>query len=280
MTIKAGAFKLDYSKRTLLMAVANLTPDSFSKDGLLVKFKTPQARVNHIKALVAQGADIIDIGAESTRPNASLVSSREEISRLIPILKSVVPQINIPVSVDSYKTDVIHAALDQGVSIVNNVQGLKLSKALLKMVCDYNAALVIMHMRGTPKSMQQKVKYSDLMGNIITDLKASIDFCLDFGLKKDRIIIDPGIGFAKTAEQNVQIVNQLNLLKKLKTPILVGTSRKSFLGHITGDMNKDRLAATAASVALSIVHGANLVRVHDVAFMKDVIKVSDSILYS
>jgi dihydropteroate synthase len=275
MHIVAGGHIIDSSKRTLIMGIVNLTPDSFSKDGLLHNSSSPKAHVRFIKKLIANGADIIDIGAESSRPGALKVSSKEEIKRLIPTLKVLIPSVSVPVSVDSYKTEVIHAALDCGVSIVNNIQGLKLTKSLLKLVKDYNAAIVLMHMRGSPRTMQQKTRYKNLLADIHADLKSSIDFCLDFGLKKDRIIIDPGFGFAKDAMQNIQLLQQLSTFKKFHIPILVGTSRKSFLGKALGDIQKDRLAATAASVSVSIINGANIVRVHDVAFMKDVATITD-----
>ncbi len=259
------------------MGIVNLTPDSFSHDGLLKKNKDPQIHVKFIKKLISQGADIIDIGAESTRPGAKKITSKEEIKRLLPTLKVLIPNINVPVSLDSYKLDVIHAALDSGVSIINNIQGLKVTKGLLKLIRDYKVALVLMHMRGTPQNMHLKASYDDVLNDIMTELEGALDFCLDFGLKKDRIIIDPGIGFAKSPEQNNHVLKHLNMFSAFNVPILVGTSRKSFLGKAVGNMEKDRLAATAASVSVSILKGANIVRVHDVAFMKDVITVTDLI---
>lgn len=259
------------------MAVVNMTPDSFSNDGLLKRKFSPQRVVAHVNSLIDQGADIIDVGAESCRPGASRISSRSEISRLFPALRMIAKGSSVPVSIDSYKTDVIHAALDCGVSIVNNIQGLKKNKSLLKLVQQYNAAIVLMHMKGTSRNMHQKTSYRDLIKEIVGDLRSSLEFCLDFGIKKDRIIIDPGIGFSKTPQQNIDIIKHLDRFSCLRVPILVGPSRKSFLGKALKDMNKNRLAATAASVSASILHGAKIVRVHDVAFMKDVITITDLI---
>jgi dihydropteroate synthase len=273
--LKARQHELVLKDRTLLMAVVNLTPDSFSRDGRLGH---PSSHVRTIKKLIIDGADIIDLGAESTRPGAKSISVKEELNRLIPSLTQLAKQINVPISVDTTKSEVVQAALDAGASIINDIQGTTLNKPILKMVRDYKAAIVLMHMRGNPRTMQKKASYKNLLKEIIEELKVSVEKCLDMGIKKDRIIIDPGIGFAKDALQNLEIIKNLHQLQSLGCSILIGPSRKSFIGHITSKDVEDRLMGTAAAVSLGIACGAHIVRVHDVKEMKDVILVTDSII--
>ena len=256
----------------------NLTPDSFSKDGRLSVSNNLGAHVRYAQKLIAQGADIIDIGGESTRPGAQPISVQEEIKRIIPTIKRLAVQSSIPISVDTYKPDVAKAGLDAGAVMINNIMGIKPERRLLIMVREYNASIVLMHMRGTPANMQKKTKYKNLILDMIADLRHSVENCLEIGIKKDRIIIDPGIGFAKTPEQNLEILNRLNEFKILRRPILVGTSRKSFIGKVLKREVKDRCWGTAAAVAMSISQGANIVRVHDVKEMKDVAMLTDAII--
>jgi dihydropteroate synthase len=276
--LKACGHKLVLKDRTLLMAIVNLTPDSFSGDGRLSKANTPLNHIRLIKSLIEDGADIIDLGAESTRPGAKPVSVKEESDRLIPVLTKLAKEICVPISVDTSKTKIVQAALDAGASIINNIQGTNLDHSMLKMVCNYKAAIVLMHMRGDPRTMQKKASYKNLLNEIIQELRASVEKCLEMGIKKDRIIIDPGIGFAKDAKQNLEIIKNLSQLHKLGCPVLIGPSRKSFIGHITGKDVNNRLMGTAAAVSLGIANGAQIVRVHDVKEMKDVILVTDSII--
>ena len=275
--IRAGRFVIDVQARPLLMAIVNLTPDSFSQDGYLRHKSSPKVYAKRAMSLVEQGADILDVGAQSTRPGAYTVGAKEEIRRLLPTLKELMPQAKVPVSVDSFHLDVIHAALDLGVSIVNNVRGLSINKKILRLLIQYDAAIVLMHMRGTPRSMQRHARYRNVTRDVLSELKDSVDFCLDFGLKKDKIIIDPGIGFSKDAEQSLILLNHIHDFVRLGFPVLVGPSRKSFLGRTLGDMDKDRTMATAASVALAVDRGAHIIRVHDVASMKDVMTVAQAI---
>lgn len=275
--LKARHYELDLKDRTLLMAVVNLTPDSFSKDGRLFKGNNPSGNLRFINQLIKEGADIIDLGAESSRPGALKISVEDELNRLIPTLIEAAKTIKIPISVDTYKSQVAQAALDAGASIINNIRGAQLERALLKMIRDYNAAIVLMHMRGNPRTMQKKSSYKNLIKEIIEELNVSVEKCLGFGIKKDRIIIDPGLGFSKTSEQNFEILKNLNRLHVLGCPILVGPSRKSFIAHVTGK-EEDRLMGTAAAVSLGIAYGAHMVRVHDVKEMRDVVKVADAII--
>jgi len=267
--------------QTRIMGIVNLTPDSFSGDGQLAggndKINTA-ACLKYAHKLIREGADILDIGGESTRPGAPPVSLKEEIRRVIPILKALIPQVKVPVSIDTYKIEVARRALDSGVSIVNNIRGTQASLGFLKMVRDYGASIVIMHMRGVPSTMQTKAHYKDLIGEIIKELKISIEKCLGVGIKKDRIIVDPGIGFSKTTEHNLVLIDHLDRLDVLHCPILLGTSRKSFIGNVLNKDSGHRLMGTAASVTAGILRGAHIVRVHDVKELKETVRVTDAIL--
>ena len=272
---------LSLGHETRIMGIVNLTPDSFSGDGQL---KGPKGK-NHTAAclryarkLIREGADILDVGGESTRPGARGVSSGEETRRVIGVLKALIPQTQVPVSIDTYKIDVAQRALDAGVSIVNNIRATQSSRAFLKMVRDYRASIVIMHMRGVPATMQTHTYYKNLIGEIIKELKISIEKCLEIGIKKDRIIVDPGIGFAKTFEQNFALINHLDDLHILRCPILLGTSRKSFIGDLLHTDVHSRLMGTAATVTAGILRGAHIVRVHDVKALKETARVTDAIL--
>jgi len=279
--LHAGNRILSLGHETRIMGIVNLTPDSFSGDGQL---KASKGKVNvaaclrYARKLIREGADILDIGGESTRPGARRISSEEEISRVIPVLEALIPQVKIPVSIDTYKIDVAQRALDAGVSIVNNIRGTRSSPAFLKMVRDYGASIVIMHMRGVPATMQRHTYYKDLIGEIIKELKISIEKCLGVGIKKDRIIVDPGIGFAKTFEQNFALINHLDELNALHCPVLLGTSRKSFIGDVLHKDVHSRLMGTAATVTAGILRGAHIVRVHDVKALKGTSRVTDAIL--
>ncbi len=277
--IPANGFRLNLKKRTALMAIVNLTPDSFSGDGLLGKMGIDFIE-RHIYGLVKDGADIIDIGGESTRPGARVVSAQEEISRTIPVIKRIARKIKIPISIDTYKPEVAKRALDAGASIVNNIKGVQNNPAMLRIVKRFGAALVLMHIKGNPKTMQRKPEYKDLLGEIIGALKKSVDIACSWGIKSEKIILDPGIGFGKTLGQNLEIIQRLAELKSLGKPILIGVSRKSFIGRIAGCPLKERLFGTAAAVAQAVINGANIVRVHDCRSMKQVVKLTDSILYN
>ena len=278
IVINARGRRLVLGERTMVMGVVNLTPDSFSGDGRLLRARDPVFHCDFAIRLVNEGADIIDLGGESTRPRAASVSVTEEIKRVVPVITLLRKRTNAFISVDTSKIEVARRALDAGADIVNNVMGLNLSKAFLKTIKDYDAALVVMHMRGTPRTMQSKTKYKSVVVDILDELFTSLEKCLDSGIKSDKIIIDPGIGFAKTVEQNLLILKDLKKFKVLKRPILVGTSRKSFIGKILSADVGDRLWGTAATVAAGILNGAHIIRVHDVKAMKQVAVLTDAIL--
>ena len=278
-SVRARNFSIALGEKTSLMGILNITPDSFSKDGVLKKYGYDvQKNIEAAQRIIHAGANIIDIGGESTRPNSQPISEHEELKRIIPTINTLAKKIKIPISVDTYKETVAQHALDNGASIINNIMGTKITKQFLQMVKSYSAAIVLMHMRGTPQTMQKKTNYTNLISEIIVELQKSIEKCLEAGIKSDRIIIDPGIGFAKTADQNFEILKKLGEFKTLKQPILIGTSRKSFIGKILGNDADERLFGTMATVCSSILSGAHIVRVHDVKAVHDAAQVTDAIL--
>ena len=278
-TVIASSYRLSLGQHTRVMGIVNTTPDSFSQDGCMRKSDgTRSTALALARKHIREGADIIDIGGESTRPGAKRVSVKEEINRVLPAITSLVKKIKIPISIDTYKPPVAKAALDAGASIVNNIMGTKPDLDLLKMIKKYNAAIILMHIRGTPRMMQKNIHYRDLTAEIVSSLKKSIEKCLEIGIKSDRIIIDPGIGFGKTVEHNLEILNRLGDFKRLRRPLLVGTSRKSFIGKVLNKDVRHRLIGTAASVCASILKGAHIVRVHDVKAIKEVVTMTDAII--
>jgi len=262
-------------ERTLLMGILNVTPDSFSDGG---KYLDPDRAFARAIELEEQGADIIDVGAESTRPGSTRVSEAEELRRLIPVLKRLRGKLTVPVSVDTYKSAVAEKALEHGAEIVNDPSGLTFDAQLARTVSNRNAALVINHMRGTPESWAKLPPLKDVMGSILHDLDASVHRAVRSGVDRARIVVDPGLGFGKRKEQNAEILARLGELAALELPILAGPSRKSFLSK--PDQGAEALLeyATAAAVTAAIFGGAHIVRVHDVAGMKVVAQVADQIL--
>jgi dihydropteroate synthase len=267
-----GALKLGH--RTLIVGVLNVTPDSFSDGG---QYLEPARAVDRAIQLEEEGADIIEIGGESTRPGSARISAEEELARILPVLERLSGSLRVPISVDTYKSQVARAALDLGASIINDVSALRFDPSLARVAQSQGAALVLMHMRGEPATMQQLEPSPDILSEIELDLGRAVRLAEDAGVRRDRIILDPGIGFGKTFEQNLEILNNLDRLARMGLPLMVGTSRKSFIGHLTGKPPSERLWGTAASVAAAILKGAHLVRVHDVREMADVVRVADAI---
>lgn len=277
--VTAGPYSLQLGKRTQVMGIINLTPDSFSGDGCLSDIRDGSRRaVGLARKFIREGADILDVGAESSRPGARRIPAKEEINRILSVIRRLVRECPVPISIDTYKPLVAKYALDEGVAIVNCIEGVHPDESLLRMVRDYNAAIVLMHMRATPRTMQKNIYYKDLLGEITAELRRSIEKCLEIGIKSDRIIIDPGIGFGKIAEHNLEIINRLEILKKLKKPILLGASRKSFIGKVLKGDVSHRLLGSLASVCAGILNGAHIVRVHDVGPTKEVATMMDAIL--
>jgi dihydropteroate synthase len=272
--VSARNLRLELGVRTLLMGILNVTPDSFSGDG------QPGVRgaVRRALRMVREGADIIDVGGESTRPGAKPVGAKAEIRRVVPVIREIVQETGVPVSIDTYKPEVALAALDAGALIVNVVRGTPVSTQLLKIVKRFGAAIILMHMRGTPRTMQSRTDYGDVVKDIVAELKKSVEKCLETGIKKESILVDPGLGFAKTVGQNLEIIRRLREFRVLGSPVLIGPSRKSFIGQTLDLPVEKRLIGTAAAVAASVMNGAHIVRVHDVKEMKQVVAMVDAIL--
>ena len=270
--------EITLGQRTLIMGILNVTPDSFSDGG---NYDTWQKAVERGLTMEAQGADIIDIGGESTRPGAKSVTTKEELLRVIPVIEKLAAKIKIPLSIDTAKSAVAHAAIAAGAEIINDITALGGDKKMAKTAWQTKAALILMHMRGRPRTMQQgDLHYDDLLYEIMSYLQKSADKAMDIGIEKNRLVIDPGIGFGKTAEDNYKILKNLSQLKALGMPVLIGTSRKSFIGKITADEPQKRIEGTAASVAAAIMNGCHIVRVHDVGQMKKVAQVTDAIRHA
>lgn len=269
-------FSFDFSKKTYIMGILNITPDSFSDGGLYFNEKKA---IEHALRLVEEGADIIDIGGESTRPGSEPVPVEEEIRRTIPVIRALSKEIKIPISIDTYKAEVARQALDAGASMVNDISGLRFDPDMPRIVAEYDVPVIIMHIKGRPKDMQANPVYDALIPEIMDYLRISIRLAIKFGIKEDRIIIDPGIGFGKTFEHNLEIINNLKEFTLLEKPVAIGVSRKAFIGKILGDLPpQERFEGTAAAVAISIYNGANIVRVHDVKSMVRVARIVDSIM--
>lgn len=276
MKLAWSNFSLDFSKKTYIMGILNVTPDSFSDGGL---YFSEKKAIEHALRLVEEGADIIDVGGESTRPGSEPVSPEEEIRRTIPVIRALSKEIRVPISIDTYKAEVARRALDAGATMVNDISGLRFDPDMPAVVAEYGVPVVIMHIKGRPKDMQQNPVYEALIPEIMDYLRISIRLAIKFGIKEDRIIIDPGIGFGKTFEHNLEIINNLKEFTLLEKPVAVGVSRKAFIGRILGDLPpQERLEGTAAAVAIAIYNGANIVRVHDVKEIVRVARVVDSIM--
>lgn len=264
-----------WGKRTYLMGILNVTPDSFSDGG---EFNTPEAALTQAQCLVQAGADMIDIGGQSTRPGAPQISLEEELHRVLTVISLLRGVIDLPISVDTTRARVAQAAVEQGADLVNDVSGATFDPQMLPTVARLGVPIVLMHMRGTPQTMQNLTHYQDLTAEIYQFLRQRIDQAREAGIDKEKIIIDPGIGFAKTCSQNLELLRKLPELQSLAAPILVGPSRKSFIGHLLNQDNpKERVWGTAAACCAAIANQADILRVHDVASMQDVCLVADAI---
>jgi dihydropteroate synthase len=268
-------FCLDFSKKTYIMGILNVTPDSFSDGGLYFDKSTAVMRAFQ---MAEEGADIIDIGGESTRPGSEPVAIEEELRRTIPVIEFLSKETKIPLCIDTYKSEVAKRALDAGASMVNDISGLRFDPKMPAVVSEYKVPVVIMHIRGNPRDMQQNPVYEALIPEIMDYLRIGIIIARQTGISEDMIVIDPGIGFGKTFDHNLQIIHNLQEFTLLRKPILIGPSRKAFIGKILGDVPvTERLEGTAAAVAISIMNGANIIRAHDVKEMVKVAKVADAI---
>lgn len=266
-------------KRTLIMGILNVTPDSFSDGG---RFFSLQSAVERARQLIREGADIVDIGGESTRPGAQPVPEEEELRRVIPVIRAIRKESAVPISVDTYKAAVAEAALDAGANIVNDISALRFDPHMVTVVARARVPVVLMHMLGDPRTMQQNPVYTDVVREIKEFLRERMAFARAHGI--ERIIIDPGIGFGKTVEHNIEILRRLGELQELQCPILIGTSRKSFIGRLGSPESEPlpidhRLEGTIASNLIAVLNGAQIVRVHDVAPMKRALAILDAVHY-
>ena len=266
--------RLDFSAGCVVMGVLNVTPDSFSDGG---QFFDTEKAVEHGLEMAADGAAIIDVGAESTRPGSQPVSTDEQIARAVPVIKALCEKINIPISIDTYNYEVALAALKAGAAIINDITALS-DERMGQLAAEQGVPVVLMHMQGTPATMQAEPRYKDVVGEVLEFLLERAKYSENLGIDKSRIFIDPGIGFGKTTEHNLSLLKNIDRFVDSGYRVLVGTSRKRFIGELTGrDAPADRIFGTAATVALSVAAGVSIVRVHDVAEMLDVVRVSASL---
>lgn len=267
--MKIGSKEFNIGERTYIMGILNFTPDSFSDGG---KFNDIDVAVKHVKEMIDNGADIIDVGGESTRPGYEIVSEEEEISRVVPIIKAIKENFDIPVSIDTYKAKVAEQAIEAGANLINDIWGFKKDKDMAKVAAKYNVPCCLMHNR-------DNTEYKNLMEDILNDLKECINIAKDAGVKDENIILDPGIGFGKTYEQNLEAMNNLERIKELGYPILLGTSRKSMIGLALNLPVEERIEGTVATTVIGIMKDAcDFVRVHDVLENSRAAKMTDIIV--
>jgi dihydropteroate synthase len=278
--MKLPSRMLVLGEKTLLMGVLNVTPDSFSDGG---RFLDARRAIEHALTIESAGADVLDIGGESTRPGASVTPAREELARVLPVLQGLRGRLKIPISIDTQKVEVADAAVDAGAQMINDISGLRSDPRLAELAARRLVPLILMHMRGQPRTMQKAGFAHDVLRDVTKGLRKSLSVALKAGVAKSQIILDPGIGFGKSFAQNYELLEKLPMMAKLGYPLLVGTSRKGFLGATLAREGKpappeDRIWGTAATVTAAILNGAHMVRVHDVAEMVQVAHVADCVI--
>jgi len=275
MVLRTSQREIVIGARTLIMGIINVTPDSFSDGG---RFYTPFAAVEAAVRMVDEGADMIDIGGESSRPGSDPVSEAEELRRVMPVIRGLAGKISVPLSIDTTKAAVARAALAEGAEIVNDISAMSADGPIAEAVAEAGAAVILMHMRGLPKTMQSgDLAYRSLPGDVISYLKQRIRSAGQSGIAPAQMMVDPGIGFGKTAMDNVRLIRHLSEFQVLGRPIVTGVSRKSFIGHITGGGPLERIEGTAAAVTAAILNGSRVIRVHDVKTMKRVAAMADAL---
>jgi len=279
-SLKMCSGKLVLGQRTLVMGVLNVTPDSFSDGG---EFFDSRKAIDHALQMERAGADLLDLGGESTRPGSAGTSAKEELTRVLPVLQGLRGVLKIPISIDTQKAEVAEAALDAGAEIINDISGLKYDPRIAEVAARHGVPLILMHMRGQPRTMQKEAFARDVVKDVVQGLRKSVGIARKAGVAKSQLILDPGIGFGKSFSQNYELLQELPRLAKLGYPLLVGTSRKSFLGATLARDGQpappdERLWGTAATVTASILGGAHIVRVHDVVEMVQVARVADCVL--
>jgi dihydropteroate synthase len=270
-----GTRTIDLTKRPCIMGILNVTPDSFS-DG--ARFLDIGKAVERALEIEAQGADIIDIGGESTRPSSTPVSEEDELRRVVPVLEKLSGKIGIPISIDTYKSRVAEEALLRGAEVVNDISGFTFDDRMAEIVAKMHAGVILTHTSGRPAIMQKHTEYQSIVEEVMSSLRQAISLAVSAGIRPERIVVDPGIGFGKSSRGNLEILKKLRQFSSLQLPILVGTSRKSFIGTVLNRPVEDRIFGTAATVALALANGASIIRVHDVKEMRDVADMTVSIL--
>ncbi|MBA4383537.1 MAG: dihydropteroate synthase [Anaerolinea sp.] len=278
---------LNSSSKTLIMGILNITPDSFSGDGMLQESDILSAVMSRAESMLNDGADILDVGGESTRPGAEIVSLQQELDRVIPVIEALHQRFDEPISIDSYKAEVAEAALKAGASWLNDVWGLRADPRMAEVAAKFKTPIVLMHNRSKPSQAElQKhlggryigVPYENLLEDVKKELLESVTLAHAAGVKDEQIILDPGIGFGKTVEQNLDLINRLDEIRALGYPVLLGASRKSFIGYTLNLPPEERLEGTAAACTVGILRGANILRVHDVKFMARIASMTDAII--
>ena len=274
-TLKWSDYTLHLHERTHIMGVLNITPDSFSDGGHY--FQHDKA-IEHGLALVKDGADIIDVGGESTRPYAEKVSVQEELDRVIPVIQGLRKELKVPISIDTLKADVAREALAAGASIINDISALRYDTGMVSVAAEARVPIVLMHMKGSPSNMQDNPVYDHLIQEIIDFLMNAVDRAVEGGIEKASIILDPGIGFGKSFDHNLEIIRELHQFHSMGMPIMLGTSRKAFLGHLLDKVALERDTGTMATIAVGVMHGAHIIRVHNVKKTIDTVKVIEAII--
>jgi dihydropteroate synthase len=267
---------LDLSGRALIMGILNVTPDSFSDGG---RFLNPEQAIRHAKEMAAAGADMIDVGGESSRPGAEPVSAEEEIRRVIPVIERLSREIPVPISIDTYKSGVARRALQAGARWINDISALRFDPKMAGLVAESSAPVVLMHMKGTPKDMQRDPHYDSVVDEVRSFLEERIEFAVSAGIQREQIVVDPGIGFGKRVQDNLAILAGLKRFGSLGRPILLGTSRKSFISRVLNLPPEERLEGTAATLAIGLMNGARIFRVHDAGHAVRVIRMAEAILH-
>jgi dihydropteroate synthase len=285
--LQIGPLRVRWGSQTYVMGILNVTPDSFSGDGLLTERQTVEAALAQARRFADEGAHILDVGGESTRPGSEVVSEAEEMARVVPIVEAIARELPVAISVDTYKASVARAALDAGAHLLNDVWAFRMDPEIAPLAASRGVPVVLMHNRLRPKNVSQQerlggryegIHYDDLLGDVARELVASVNLAREAGVAHHNIILDPGIGFGKTVEQSLELLDRMDELKVLGYPLLLGPSRKSFIGYTLDLPPEERVEGTAATVAIGIARGADIVRVHDVKQMTRVARMADAIL--
>ena len=273
-TLRWSDHVLNLDQRTHIMGVLNVTPDSFSDGG---RYFHSEKAIEHGLAMAKDGADIIDVGGESTRPYSEKISVNEELDRVIPVIQALSRELKIPISIDTYKSEVARQALGAGASMINDISALSFDPLMVSIASKAQVPVILMHIKGTPIDMQENPTYEHLIPEILTFLRNAIDSAVKQGIRKDMIIVDPGIGFGKTFDHNLEIIREFHQFRMLERPVLLGTSRKAFIGHILGKEVHERDTGTMATIAAGVMNGADMIRAHNIKMAMETVKMIQAI---